>query len=208
MTEVTPRFKALVRCACGCGEGRPQTKARRDGMHVRGCECRACTAGAHPKAEKRRVGKYARRSGLTQASGSGRRLGYDLSGVVALEETSAVALVDPLRKWWERKGMRDKVARVADQRMVPWGFAASWDGKVQLVVIPADGFAALCFAASGSDLEAAQSIIDALGGIAPIESDPARVSRDYPVKKETKDVDAAIRRERRLWSGESMGEKT
>lgn len=161
-TEVEPRLKPWVQCACGCAEGRPQTKARRDGMHVRGCLCRACSAGAHPKNERRRVGKFARRSGLSQASGSGRRLGYDLSGVVALEETSAVALVDPLRKWWERKGVRDKVARVAGQRMLPWGFAASWDGKVQLVVIPADGFAALCLAASGSDMEAAQSLIDAL----------------------------------------------
>lgn len=164
-SDVQPNLKAWIVCACGCGlEGRPQTKARRDGMHVRGCSCRGCKAGVHPKAEKRRVGKFARRSGLTQASGSGRRLGYDLSGVLALEETSAVALVDPLRKWWERKGVRDKVARVAGQRLVPYGFAASWDGKVQLVVLPADACAALCLAASGSDMEAAQSIIDALGG--------------------------------------------
>lgn len=47
--------------------------------------------------------------------------------------------------------------------MVPWGFAASWGGTVQLVVMPADGFAALCLAASGSDMEAAQSLIDAIG---------------------------------------------
>lgn len=163
MTEVESRLKQWITCPCGCGrEGRPQTKARADGHHVRGCDCRACKAGAHPKAEKRRVAKFARRSGLTQASGSGRRLGYDLSGVLALEETSAVALVDPLRKWWERKGIRDKVARVADQRMLPWGFAASWGGKVQLVVLPADCLAALCLAASGSDMEAAQSLIDAI----------------------------------------------
>lgn len=163
MTDVTPRLKEWITCACGCGEGRPQTKARADGMHVRGCTCRACKAGAHPKNERKRVSRFARKSGLTQASGSGRRLGYDLSGVIALEETSAVALIDPLRKWWERKGVRDKVARVADQRMLPWGFAASWDGKVQLVVMPADCAAALCLAASGSDMEAAQSLIDAIG---------------------------------------------
>lgn len=170
MTDVQPRFKEWIFCACGCElEGRPQRRAKRDGMHVRGCECRACKAGVHPKAEKRRVGKFARRSGLTQASGSGRRLGYDLSGVVALEETSAVALVDPLRKWWERKGVRDKVARVAGQRLVPWGFAASWGGKVQLVVMPAECAAALCLAASGSDMEAAQSLIDAIGVAIPEE---------------------------------------
>lgn len=173
MTDVTPRLKAWIQCPCGCGEGRPQTKARRDGVHIRGCPCKMCTAGAHPKAEKRRVGRFARRSGLTQASGSGRRLGYDLSGVVALEETSAVALVDPLRKWWERKGVQDKVGRVAGQRMMPWGFAASWNGTVQLVVIPADGFAALCLAASGSDMEAAQSLIDALGVAIPNEDERA-----------------------------------
>lgn len=163
MTEVESRLKPWVLCACPCKrEGRPQTKARRDGMHIRGCSCRACSAGAHPKNERRRVARYARKSGLTQASGSGRRLGYDLSGVLALEETSAVALVGPLRKWWERKGVRDKLARVSGQRLVPWGFAASWDGKVQVVVLPADACAALCLAASGSDMESAQSLIDAL----------------------------------------------
>lgn len=168
--EVESRLKPWVECGCGCKlEGRPQPKARNGVVHVRGCECRACKAGAHPKNERKRVGRYARRSGLTQASGSGRRLGYDLSGVVALEETSAVALVGTLRKWWERHGVQDKVARVASQRMVPWGFAASWDGAVRLVVMPAEGFAALCLAASGSDMEAAQSPIDAIGIAIPEE---------------------------------------
>lgn len=91
----------------------------------------------------------------------------------ALEETSAVVLVDPLRKWWERKGVRDKVERVAGQRMVPWGFAASWGGKVQLVVMTADCAAALCLAASGSDMEAAQSLIDAIGVDIPSEDERA-----------------------------------
>lgn len=162
MSDVEPRLKAWITCACGCCEGRPQTKARRDGMHIRGCVCRACKGGAHPKAERTRVARFARRSGLTQASGSGRRLGWDLSGVLALEETSAQALVGSLRKWWETKGVQDKVARVRDQRMLPWGFAASWDGKVQIVVLPADCAAALCLAAAGSDMEAAQSLVDAI----------------------------------------------
>lgn len=166
MSQVHPNFKQRVVCACPdpeCGEGRPRAKAWADGMHTRECDCRRCTAGAHGKSERRRVSRFGRRSGLSQASGSGRRLGYDLSGVLALEETCDKALVDPLRKWWERKGVQDKVERVSAQRLTPWGFAASWGDRVQLVVMPAEACAALCLAASGSDMEAAQSLVDALG---------------------------------------------
>lgn len=163
MTQVTPNFKALVVCGCSdpeCGEGIPRTKRNRDGtFHTRACTCKSCTSGQHAKNEKKRVRRFATRSGLTQASGSGRRLGYDLGGSVAVEETSAQEIVGPVRGWWARVDVQRKVRRVREQRRLPWAIALSWDDDVRLVVTDAASFSALCLAACGSDMEAAASLI-------------------------------------------------
>lgn len=150
--QVVPRFKALVVCACGCGdEGPPRRKPWLNGMHTRGCECRRCLAGGFGKSERRRVRRFARRSGLTAASGSGRHLGYDLTGVCAVEETAGAAVVDGFRGWWDSKAVQEKVRRVRGQKLRPWALVLSWNEKARLVVMDADGFAELCDAACSPD---------------------------------------------------------
>lgn len=56
----------------------------------------------------------------------------------------------------------------------------------QLVVMPAEGFAALCLAASGSDMEAAQSLIDAIGIALPDDEPVISVPPGPRVQKEAK----------------------
>jgi len=166
--EVTPNFKALVVCACSdanCGEGRPRPKAWKSGMHTRECTCRECMAGGYGKAERKRVRRFGKKSGLTPTPGSGRHRGYDLSGVLAVEETSARVLVEPLERYLARKDVGEKMARVRADRQRPGALLLSSDDKPLIALIDPDALAALCIAASGSDMEAAQSLIDALGGV-------------------------------------------
>lgn len=178
LPEGFPHFKTEIVCACGCGKvGRPRAKAWTDGLHVRDCSCRRCVTGQRTKAENRRVGRFARGSGLRQASGSGRRLGYDLSGVVAIEETSARELVEKLRAWWALKATQAKLERVRAQSLLPWAFAASWDDRVQLIVTDAESFSALCIAAAGSDMELAAQLISNLA----VTWEPAVSSRVSPL---------------------------
>lgn len=165
MTDVArmePRLKSYIDCPCGCGEnGLARNKKNRDGTHhVRACVCKSCSGGQYAKAEKTRVAKFARRSGLYQQSGSGRRIGYDLGGVCAVEETSHAVIVKHLKLWWATVDVQRKLARIRRQTYQPWAFVASWENKPQLVVMSPDGFAALCLAASGSDMELALQLID------------------------------------------------
>lgn len=164
MTDVQTNFKTTVVCPCGCGaEGAPRQRKNRDGTHhARSCTCRSCGAGRYAKDEKRRVGRYASRSGLTQQSGSGRKIGYDLGGVCAVEETSERTITKHLRLWWATVEVQRKLARVRRQKYQPWAFIASWDDRPQLVVMDPDGFAALCLAANGSDMETAVTLVDQL----------------------------------------------
>jgi len=155
MTDVQPRLKPdPAICPCGCGViGRPRTRAWRGEAepHTRNCTCRRCSAGAHGKNERKRVGRFARATGLTRAPMSGAVIGYDLGGIVAVEETANEAVVKGLRKWWAGVGVQRKVRRIREQQLQPWAFVASWDGKPRLVVMDPEGFAALCQAANGPD---------------------------------------------------------
>lgn len=161
-TEAWSNLKATVDCPCGCGaHGLPRTKRNRDRTHhTRNCECKSCAAGQHAKDEKTRVAKFARRSGLTQQSGSGRKIGYDLGGCCAVEETSHQVIVKHLKLWWATVDVQRKLARIRRQKYQPWAFVASWENKPQLVVMSPEGFAALCLAASGSDMELAVHLIE------------------------------------------------
>lgn len=161
MTDVQTNFKSTVVCACGCGkEGQPRRKAWRDGMHVRDCTCRRCVNGERTKAEKKRVTRFGARSGLYRAPNSGRMLGFDLGGVVAVEETSEQTITKHLKLWWATVEVQRKLQRIRRQPRLPWAFVGSWEGKPQLVVMSPDGFSALCLAACGSDMELALQLID------------------------------------------------
>jgi hypothetical protein len=129
-------------CPCGCGLfGTPVRRARGDGLrHVRGCPCRRCKASRVKPRARRRENRVAKDLGGTRDIMSGAITGADVTaGLWSFEETSNVALVRGLRRWWESKQIRTKMARL-EARPDLHAFVASWDGRPQLVVSPYEDF--------------------------------------------------------------------
>lgn len=134
----------LEPCACGCGlQGRPRKKVWKDGTaHVPRCQCRRCKGGRQGGNARRRENRIAKQTGGERAVMSGALSGYDgRSGLWVWEETSNVALVQGLRRWWESKQIRTKTARLMALNGYARAFIATWDGKPRLVVIPYEDWA-------------------------------------------------------------------
>lgn len=141
--DVTPNFKPLVDCACGCGmSGTPRRKAWVDGFHVRRCACRRCVGSRQRGNARRRENRVANELGGSREVMSGALSGVDVrAGMWVFEETAEVRIVQGLRRWWSSKQTTTKLARIMARRGEARAFVASWDGKPQLVVIPWEDFA-------------------------------------------------------------------
>lgn len=152
MTEVESFHKPEPGpCACGCGLlGRPKVKAWANGVRCnKGCQCRRCVGGRQTGKARRRENRIARELGLERSVLSGALNGADLVGYLEIEETSNVAIVRGLRRWWGSQQVRAKVARLyARPGTAPKAFVASWDGRPRLVVMEYEDAARLALAAS------------------------------------------------------------
>ncbi len=115
--QVFPNFKPDPNeCVCGCGLiGQPRAKAWSDGLgpHVRRCQCRRCEGGRMTSRARREEHKTARRTGGKREPFSGALSGVDgRAGLWVWEETANQAVTAGLRRWWNNKGTRKKVARL------------------------------------------------------------------------------------------------
>ncbi len=147
MTQVNPRLKPdPAACVCGCGHiGRPKVKAFKDGLgpHARGCNCARCRGRNTKATSAKRELRKARKVGATRAPLSGALSGYDWrvpltgGGYLFVEETTNQAITRGLERWWDGKGVQEKVARIAS---LPGVFALQTPG---LTVLPTTDFEAL-----------------------------------------------------------------
>lgn len=131
-------------CVCGCGlYGSPRVKVWRGETvgHVRACACPRCRGGRTKSQARVRENRIAKDWGLERSYGSGVISGYDLSDdLIEIEETAQVSLVRGLKRWWLSAQIQNKMARLLSRNLRSRAFVASWDGKAQLVVLPADDF--------------------------------------------------------------------
>jgi len=85
--------------------------------------------------------KVAAAVGGSREPRSGAERGVDVSGsVVWIEETSNLAIVRGIKRWWESKAVTRKVRRLHSQSVVPSALVLSWAGKAQLVAMRAADF--------------------------------------------------------------------
>lgn len=132
-----------VDCPCGCGLFGAQVKrARGDGLrHVRLCQCRRCQGSRHRPKARRRENAIAAALGGERDVLSGALSGADVRAHLwSFEETSNVAITRGIKRWWESKGVRKKVARLYGRHGEAHALVLSWDGRPQLVVASWEDF--------------------------------------------------------------------
>jgi hypothetical protein len=140
LREVTPRLKPdPVECVCGCGTlGQPRRKAWNDGLaaHVKGCPCRRCVGSRQRGKSRKREHRVARDTGGQREIFSGQLSGVDgRAGLWVWEETSEQAVCRGLRRWWNAKTVRTKVARLYGRPGGEYRAVILTDEKPHLVVM-------------------------------------------------------------------------
>lgn len=146
MPDVDVRLKLDPQpCPCGCGTvGQPRRKVWQDGLapHSRGCPCRRCVGGRQRGKSRQREHRVARDTGGVREPLSGALSGVDgRAGLWIWEETSNASLCRGLRRWWNTKQVRAKVARLYGRPGGEYRAVILTDEKPHLVVMLYEDFA-------------------------------------------------------------------